>query len=161
LIKRGGTAAEALWLLWQGSDWPARLRKDSAFGGDHGRRANRDLDAVCALFDIAARSEEVAGLRGVTGFLAEMEGQQIPADTLRESEVRGWRWLVIAKRARAETDWSRARRPGGVWPVSDGAGSLLEPDGWDPAAVRDLPTAADRGGATTVLASHPRPPALS
>ena len=46
-----------------------------------GRRANRDLDAVCALFDIAARSEEVSGLRGVTGFLAEVEGQQIPADT--------------------------------------------------------------------------------
>ena len=30
-----------------------------------------------------------SGLRGVTGFLAEVEGQQIPADTLRESELRG------------------------------------------------------------------------
>ena len=41
-------------------------------GGEAGRRANRDLDAICALFEIAARSEE-SGLRGVTGFLAEVE----------------------------------------------------------------------------------------
>ena len=32
-------------------------------GGEVGRRANRDLDAICALFDIAARAEEVAGRR--------------------------------------------------------------------------------------------------
>ena len=89
LISGGGTAEEALWLLWDGSDWPERLRQEAAFGGDTGRRANRDLDAVCALFDVAARSDEVAGLRGVTAFLAEIEGQQIPADTLREAETRG------------------------------------------------------------------------
>ena len=89
LISDGGTAEEALWLLWDGSDWPERLRREAAFGGDTGRRANRDLDAVCALFEVAQRSEEVAGLRGVTAFLAEIEGQQIPADTLREAETRG------------------------------------------------------------------------
>ena len=85
LISGGGTAEEALWLLWDGSDWAERLRHEAAFGGDAGRRANRDLDAVCALFEVAGRSEEVAGLRGVTAFLAEIEGQQIPADTLREA----------------------------------------------------------------------------
>ncbi|MBA3528031.1 MAG: UvrD-helicase domain-containing protein, partial [Propionibacteriaceae bacterium] len=81
LIRTGGTAEEALWLLWSQTSWPDRLRTEAALGGDVGRRANRDLDAVCALFDIAGRSELVSGLRGVTGFLAEVEGQQIPADT--------------------------------------------------------------------------------
>ena len=62
---------------------------EAARAGEAGRRANRDLDAICALFDIAARSEEMSGPRGLTGFLAEIESQQIPADPMRESDLRG------------------------------------------------------------------------
>ena len=51
-------------MLWSGTRWPERLRDQAAVGGESGRRANRDLDAICALFDIAHRSEEVSGLRG-------------------------------------------------------------------------------------------------
>ena len=149
LIKGGSTAAEALWLLWQGSDWPARLRRDSAFGGDHGRRANRDLDAVCALFDIAARSEEVAGLRGVTAFLAEVEGQQIPADTLRESETRGSGVRLLTAHRAKGLEWDLvvvASVQEGVWPDVRRRGSLLEPDRLGPRGLSELPPTAARIG---------------
>ena len=130
-IRAGRTAEEALWLLWSGTGWPDRLRSTAAGAGDGGRRANRDLDAVCALFAVAARSEEVSGLRGVTGFLAEVEGQQIPADTLRESPVRstGVR-LLTAHRAKG-LEWELvvvADVQEGGWPDIRRRGSLLEAD---------------------------------
>ncbi|MCW2811498.1 MAG: putative ATP-dependent helicase [Friedmanniella sp.] len=130
-IRSGGTAEEALWLLWQGTRWPGRLQAEAARGGDTGRRANRDLDAVCALFEIAARSEEVSGLRGVTGFLAEVEGQQIPADTLRESDLRGAAVRVLTAHRSKGLEWELVVVAGvqeGNWPDVRRRGSLLEAD---------------------------------
>ncbi|OYO19388.1 DNA helicase UvrD [Enemella dayhoffiae] len=130
-IESGGTAEEVLWLLWSGTRWPARLRADSFAGGDPARRADRDLDAVCALFDIAARSEELIGVRGVESFMAEVEAQQIPADTNRESDVggRGVR-LLTAHRAKG-LQWRLvvvASVQEGGWPDLRVRGSLLQAD---------------------------------
>ncbi len=130
-VADGSTAEEVLWLLWSRTGWPDRLRRESAYGGDTGRRANRDLDAVCALFDIAARSEEVAGLRGVTGFLAEVEGQQIPADTVRESELRGGGVRVLTAHRSKGLEWELVVVAGvqeGTWPDVRRRGTLLEAD---------------------------------
>lgn len=130
-IESGGTAEEVLWLLWSGTDWPARLRADAFGGGDSARRADRDLDAVCALFDIAVRSEELVGARGVESFLAEVEAQQIPADTQREGDLlgRGVR-LLTAHRAKG-LEWRLVVVAGvqeGGWPDLRVRGSLLEAD---------------------------------
>jgi superfamily I DNA/RNA helicase/RecB family exonuclease len=130
-IRSGDTAEEALWLLWDGTGWPGRLRRAAAAAGDVGRRADRDLDAVCALFAVAARSEEVSGLRGVTGFLAEVEGQQIPADTLRESPVRGSGVRLLTAHRAKGLEWDLVVVAGvqeGVWPDVRRRGSLLEAD---------------------------------
>lgn len=141
LIRTGGTAEEALWLIWSGTGWPERLRTAAGFAGDVGRRANRDLDAVCALFEIAARSEEVSGLRGVSGFLAEVQGQQIPADTLRESELRGDAVRVLTAHRAKGLEWDLVVVAGvqeGAWPDSRRRGSLLEPDRLSRSGVADL-----------------------
>lgn len=60
-LAGGGTAEEALWDLWQGTPWPGRLERAALRGGAAGRNADRDLDAVCALFATAARAEERTG----------------------------------------------------------------------------------------------------
>ncbi|HVH20906.1 MAG TPA: ATP-dependent helicase, partial [Pseudonocardia sp.] len=130
-IAEGGTAEEALWVLWSGTRWPDRLREQAAVGGESGRRANRDLDAICALFDIAHRSEEVSGLRGVTGFLAEVEGQQIPADTLGEADLRGSAVRLLTAHRAKGLEWDLVVVAGvqeGAWPDIRRRGSLLEPD---------------------------------
>ena len=130
-IAAGGTAEEVLWELWSGTDWPSKLRTDALRGGDMGRRADRDLDAVCALFDIAGRAEELVGARGVQSFLAEVESQQIPADTQREADVRGRGVrLMTAHRAKG-LEWRLvvvASVQEGIWPDLRVRGSLLDAD---------------------------------
>ncbi len=94
-LADGGTAEDALWSLWSGTEWPGRLRRGVELGGGTARRAHRDLDSVVALFDVAAREAEkrdaaaVTGLAGVRDFLSRLAAQQIPADTLAEQGVRG------------------------------------------------------------------------
>ena len=146
-ILGGGTAEEALWMLWSGTRWPERLREQAAHGGESSRRANRDLDAVCALFDIAHRSEEVAGLRGVAGFLAEVEGQQIPADTLGEAELRGAAVRVLTAHRSKGLEWHLVVVAGvqeGVWPDVRRRASLLEPDRLGPHGITEIEPTASR-----------------
>jgi superfamily I DNA/RNA helicase/RecB family exonuclease len=146
-VRGGATAEEALWTLWTGTAWPDRLRRQAALAGEGGRRANRDLDAVCALFDIASRSDQLAGRRGLTGFLAEVEGQQIPADTSREAEVRGTAVRVLTAHRAKGLEWDLVVVAGvqeGAWPDVRRRGSLLEPDRLSPAGVSELPPTAVR-----------------
>lgn len=146
-IADGGTAEEALWLLWSGTRWPERLREQARVGGDTGRRANRDLDAICALFDIAHRSEEVAGLRGVAGFLAEVESQQIPADTLGEADLRGSAVRLLTAHRSKGLEWDLVVVAGvqeGAWPDIRRRGSLLEPDRLGPHGLTEIEPTASR-----------------
>ena len=82
-------AEEILWDLWAGTSWPQRLRRSVDVGGGAARRAHRDLDSLCALFETAARAEERTDHLGVREFLDSLLAQQIPADTLAERGVRG------------------------------------------------------------------------
>ncbi|MFE9676310.1 ATP-dependent helicase [Streptomyces sp. NPDC006259] len=130
-LAGGGTAEEALWDLWEGTPWPTRLERSARRGGAAGRNADRDLDAVCALFATAARAEERTGGRGALNFLAEIEAEDIAADTLtrraaRPDAVR----LMTAHRAKG-LEWSLVVVAGvqeGLWPDLRRRGSLLEAD---------------------------------
>ncbi|MEU0739516.1 UvrD-helicase domain-containing protein [Streptomyces sp. NPDC006134] len=130
-LAAGGTAEEALWDLWEGTPWPGRLERAARRGGAAGRNADRDLDAVCALFATAARAEERTGGRGALNFLEEIEAQDIAADTLtrralRPEAVR----LMTAHRAKG-LQWRLVVVAGvqeGLWPDLRRRGSLLEAD---------------------------------
>ncbi|MER7741373.1 ATP-dependent DNA helicase [Streptomyces sp. NPDC096538] len=130
-LAGGGTAEEALWDLWDGTPWPQRLERSARRGGAAGRNADRDLDAVCALFATAARAEERTGGRGTLNFLEEIEAEDIAADTLtrraaRPDAVR----LMTAHRAKG-LEWGLVVVAGvqeGLWPDLRRRGSLLEAD---------------------------------
>ncbi|MBA8795637.1 superfamily I DNA/RNA helicase/RecB family exonuclease [Friedmanniella endophytica] len=146
-IAAGGTAEQALWQLWTGTDWPERLQRRAAGGGDQARRADRDLDAVCALFAIASRSEEVAGLRGVTGFLAEVQAQEIPADPRTESELRGTAVRLLTAHRAKGLEWPLvvvASVQEGSWPDVRRRGSLLEADRLSRTGLAELVPTAQR-----------------
>ncbi|MFF2199531.1 ATP-dependent helicase [Streptomyces sp. NPDC058145] len=130
-LAAGGTAEEALWDLWQGTPWPSRLERAARRGGAAGRNADRDLDAVCALFATAARAEERIGGRGALNFLEEIEAQDIAADTLTRRAVRPDAVrLMTAHRAKG-LEWRLVVVAGvqeGLWPDLRRRGSLLEAD---------------------------------
>ncbi|MER5491076.1 ATP-dependent DNA helicase [Streptomyces sp. NPDC002490] len=130
-LAAGGTAEEALWDLWQGTGWPARLERAARRGGAAGRNADRDLDALCALFATAARAERRTGGRGALNFLAETEAADIAADTLTRRAVRPDAVrLMTAHRAKG-LEWRLVVVTGvqeGLWPDLRRRGSLLEAD---------------------------------
>ncbi|KUJ64311.1 DNA helicase UvrD [Streptomyces albus subsp. albus] len=131
LLARGGTAEEALWLLWDGTSWPRRLERAAHRGGAAGRNADRDLDAVCALFETAARAEQRIGGRGALNLLDELDAQDIAADTLTRRAVRPDAVrLMTAHRAKG-LEWRLVVVAGvqdGLWPDLRRRGSLLEAD---------------------------------
>lgn len=131
LVERGATAHEALWHLWSGTDWPSRLQAQLAAGGDAASRAHRDLDAVCALFDAAERSDELTGGRGAVGFLAEIAAQEIPADTAREATARRRGVRVLTAHRAKGLEWPLVVVAGvqeGVWPDPRRRDTLLDVD---------------------------------
>ncbi|MGN6723555.1 MAG: ATP-dependent helicase [Marmoricola sp.] len=89
MVADRASAEEVLWRLWSGTPWPSRLRRQAEGGGAASRRAHRDLDAIVALFELAARSEGQRDHSGVRNFVATLAAQQIPSDSLAERGVRG------------------------------------------------------------------------
>ena len=93
------------------------------------------------------RSEEVSGLRGVTGFLAEVEGQQIPADTLGEADLRGSAVRLLTAHRAKGLEWDLVVVAGvqeGAWPDIRRRGSLLEPDRLGPHGLTEIEPTASR-----------------
>ncbi|QEU78906.1 ATP-dependent helicase [Streptomyces subrutilus] len=131
LLHGGGTAEEALWTLWDGTPWPQRLERRARRGGASGRNADRDLDAVCALFDTAARAEERTGGRGALNFLEQLEAEDIAADTLTGRAVRSDAVRLMTAHRSKGLEWSLVVVAGvqeGLWPDLRRRGSLLEAD---------------------------------
>ena len=136
-----------LWELWSGTNWAERLERESLAGGPRGRRADRDLDAVCALFDLAARAEQrSAGRKGVDVFRHEVAEQEIPTEpgtsaTLRGQGIRlltahrakGLEWRFVVVYGMQERAWPDLRR----------RGSLLAAARVGPAGVVDEPTTSE------------------
>ncbi|MGN9756561.1 ATP-dependent helicase [Streptomyces sp. SD31] len=130
-LAGGGTAEEALWDLWEGTPWPTRLERAARRGGAAGRNADRDLDAVCALFATAARAEERTGGRGTLNFLEEIEAQDIAADTLTRRAVRPDAVRLMTAHRSKGLEWRLVVVAGvqeGLWPDLRRRGSLLEAD---------------------------------
>ncbi|MEU2070773.1 ATP-dependent helicase [Streptomyces anulatus] len=131
ILEGGGTAEEALWTLWNGTPWPGRLERAALRGGAGGRNADRDLDAVCALFETAARAEERTGGRGALNFLEEIDAQDIAADTLSRRTARPDAVRLMTAHRSKGLEWRLVVVAGvqeGVWPDLRRRGSLLEAD---------------------------------
>ncbi|RKS72509.1 superfamily I DNA/RNA helicase [Motilibacter peucedani] len=145
-LDQGATGEQALWTLWSGTRWPQRLERAALTGGPAGRAADRDLDAVCGLFDAAARVEQRPGVRGVRLLLDEVEAQRIPGDTLAERAVRGEAVRLLTAHRSKGLEWDLVAVVGvqeRVWPDLRRRGSLLEPERIGADGVVEPPSSAD------------------
>jgi superfamily I DNA/RNA helicase/RecB family exonuclease len=116
------TPEEVLWAVWRES----RLAQRWTAAGTEA--ADRDLDAVVALFDTAARFTDRLPGAGIAVFLDHLEGQQLPADRIAPSADRGDAVRLLTAHASKGLEWDVVAIPGvqeGVWPDLRLRGSLL------------------------------------
>jgi len=124
----GVTAETVLWAIWQGLAVADRWRTVALQGGQRGARADRDLDAVVALFDAAAKFVDRLPASGPDQFLEHIRGQDVPGDTLAGRAQTGEAVEVLTPAAAAGRQWRHVVVAGvqeGVWPDLRLRGSLL------------------------------------
>ncbi len=135
-IAGGGTAEDVLWAVWEASGLAARWEQQA----EHDPAADRDLDAVLALFESAARFAADLPPGSPRLFLESLAGQEIAADTLADQAVRedcvrvltahrskGLEWDVVVVAGVQEEVWPDLRLRGsllGVDELAEAAGTM-------------------------------------
>ena len=126
-IEAGGNAEDVLWAIWDASGLAEQWQRTSAAGGPAGAAADRDLDAVLALFDQAAHFTDTMPPGGPGLFAESLAGQEIACDTLAERAVRedcvriltahrskGLEWEVVVVAGVQEDTWPDLRLRGSL-----------------------------------------------
>jgi superfamily I DNA/RNA helicase/RecB family exonuclease len=130
-IKAGGSAEDVLWAIWDASGLAQQWQRLSAAGGPPGAAADRDLDAVLALFDRAAHFADTMP-PGAPGLFADsLTGQEIAGDTLAERAVREDCVRILTAHRSKGLEWDVVIVVGvqeDTWPDQRLRGSLLGVD---------------------------------
>lgn len=125
VVRTGdATAEQMLWEVWHASGLVERLRTAAERGGRSGQRAGRSLDAVMALFELAADLAERLPMAGLRAFLDAVAQRQIgpgrtPAGSgpvgvslLSAHAAKGLEFDVVAVVDVQEGRWPDLRRRG-------------------------------------------------
>jgi superfamily I DNA/RNA helicase/RecB family exonuclease len=134
-IKDNGNAEDVLWAIWTASGLAAQWQEAAEQGGPVGAAADRDLDAVLALFDKAAHFTDTMPPGSPVLFADSLSSQEIAATTLAERAARedcvriltahrskGLEWDVVVVAGAQEETWPDLRLRDSLL----GAGELAE-----------------------------------
>lgn len=127
-IAEGEGVEETLWRVWQASGLEQRWVVQSGRGGIPGAQADRDLDAVVALFDAARQYVDRLPGADVAGLADYLTGQRIVGSSLAPSAPHEDAVAVLTAHAAAGQEWEVVAIPGvqeGIWPDLRSRGSLL------------------------------------
>jgi superfamily I DNA/RNA helicase/RecB family exonuclease len=126
-----GPAYDVLWAIWDASGLAPAWQAASAAGGARGAAADRDLDAVVALFDAASRFAARLPPGSPSLFLDSMGGQEIPGDTLADRAPEGEAVRILTAHRAKGLEWDLVVVAGvqeGTWPDLRMRSSLLGMD---------------------------------
>ncbi|WP_225919009.1 ATP-dependent helicase [Actinocatenispora comari] len=124
----GAGALDVLWAVWSHSGLEKSWLRLAAAGGQRGAAADRDLDAVLALFDAARRFTERLPGAAPVAFADHVAAQQLPGDSLAPTAERGPAVRILTVHAAKGAEWDLVAVPGvqeGAWPDLRLRGSLL------------------------------------
>ncbi|MDO5501567.1 MAG: PD-(D/E)XK nuclease family protein, partial [Actinomycetia bacterium] len=128
-VPRPGVAVEdVLWAVWSALGVARRWRSVALAGGAAGARADRDLDAVLALFEAATRFSDRLNVAAPGAFLTHIEEQEVAGDTLSRRSPVGDAVSVLTPAGAAGSAWPLVIVAGvqdGVWPDTRLRGLLL------------------------------------
>lgn len=114
----GADAQTVLWALWEASGLADPWRRAALAGGPGGARADRDLDAVLALFRAAETFVDRMPQARAAAFLEWVEAQELPSDTIA-ARARRDAVAVLTPAGAAGREWDVVAVAGvqeGVWP---------------------------------------------
>ncbi|ABY22972.1 ATP-dependent DNA helicase [Renibacterium salmoninarum ATCC 33209] len=128
MTEPGANPQSVLWALWDATglstEWAtAALREDA-----NGSRADRDLDAMMALFQAAERYVEQSPAASPEAFVEYLLNQELPMDTLAARAESGDAVEVMTPASAAGRQWPVVIVAGlqeGVWPNNRLRGELL------------------------------------
>ncbi|PRX44188.1 superfamily I DNA/RNA helicase [Prauserella shujinwangii] len=127
-IRRGAGVEDVLWEVWQASGLESRLLHQVTRGGSLAAQADRDLDAVVALFHAAGRYVDRLPKASVAGFVDYLGSQHIAGDSLAPVAARGEGVSLLTAHGAAGREWTVVAVAGaqeGSWPDLRLRGSLL------------------------------------
>lgn len=114
----GADAQAVLWAIWDASGLAEPWRRSALAGGPGGARADRDLDAVLALFRAAETFVDRMPQARAAAFLEWVEAQELPSDTIA-ARARRDAVSVLTPAGAAGREWDVVAVVGvqeGVWP---------------------------------------------
>jgi len=124
----GAGAETILWAMWNASGLASAWSDSALAGGASGARADRDLDAVVALFQAAAAFADRLPGASPEAFLEHVRGQDVPGDRLTKAAPEDECVALRTPQSAAGREWSFVVVAGvqeGVWPDLRLRGSLL------------------------------------
>ncbi|MEU6743821.1 ATP-dependent helicase [Streptosporangium sandarakinum] len=130
-VRRGGTAEDVLWTVWKATGLAEKWTETSLAGGFRGAMADRDLDAVVALFDHAAKFVDRLPHAGVEVFVEDLVSQEIPGDSLAERAPDADSVRILTAHRSKGLEWDVVVVAGvqeGVWPDLRPHGPVLRTD---------------------------------
>ncbi|MBN0040453.1 ATP-dependent helicase [Cellulosimicrobium cellulans] len=115
----GATAQTVLWAVWAATGLAERWRSVALDGGPAGARADRDLDAVLALFRAAETFVDRMPGAPAEAFVEYLASQDLPADSLAASASGADAVAALTPAGAAGREWDVVVVAGvqdGVWP---------------------------------------------
>ena len=119
---------ETLWAAWQATGLERRWAASAVRGGPAGEQADRDLDAVMAMFESAADFSDTLPAAGPAGFVHYLSQLQIPRDT-RTATATTDSVTVLSAHAAVGREWEVVAVAGvqdGLWPSLRSRGGVLQ-----------------------------------
>jgi len=126
--QTGANAESVLWALWNSTGLSKAWTETALSGGPHGARADRDLDAMMALFHTAERYVDQMPGAGPEQFLEYLLNQELPMDTLAARAQVDDAVELMTPASAAGREWPVVIVAGlqeGVWPNTRLRGELL------------------------------------
>ncbi len=128
LREAGSTAETILWAMWDATGLASAWSQSALAGGAAGGRADRDLDAVVALFKAAEAFADRLPGASPRAFLEHIRSQDVPGDRLTAAAPDDDCVALRTPQSAAGREWSVVVVAGvqeGVWPDLRLRGSLL------------------------------------